>query len=86
MVIDTKKTFVEPVFRICNLTLLLVESSPVPNGRNLRNALNNALLEKCEIGLDYFLKFFTMIINSAAVMTRAVNASVSFELHDPDET
>ena len=62
MEVDTKKLFDEPVFRICNLTLLLVGSPPVPNARNIRDALNIALLEKYEIGLDYFLKFFILII------------------------
>ena len=84
--VDTKKSFDEPVFRIRNLTLLLVESPPVPHTRNTRDALNIALLEKYEIGLDYFLKFFTMSTDRVAVMARVANASVSLELHDPDKT
>ena len=77
MEVDTKKSFNEPVFRIRNLTLLLVESPPVPNARNIRDALNIALFEKYEIGLDYFLKFFTMITDSVAVMARVANALLS---------
>ena len=84
--IGTKKTFDEPVPRTRKLTLLLVESPPVLSARNLRDALNTALLKKHEIGLDYFLKFFITIINSATVMALVVNASVSLYVHDPDET
>ena len=67
MKIGTKTTFEEHLLRIRYSTLLRVESPPVPNTCNIRDALNTALLEKYEIGLDYFLKFFTMITDSVAV-------------------
>ena len=48
MAVDTKKSFEEPVFRIRNLALLLAEIPPVPNPRNIRDALNIDFIEKYE--------------------------------------
>ena len=86
MEVDTKKALEDPMFAIWNLTLLLVEGPSVSNARNIRDALYTALLEKYEIGLDHFMKYFTMVTDSAAVMARVANASVSHDKHEPDET
>ncbi len=86
MEVDERLTTLdEPQFTIRNLTLLLVEGTIVPNAWNIRESLNASLLQKYEVGLDHFLKYFAMVTDSAAVMARVANASVSHELHSPDE-
>ena len=54
--------------------------------KNIRTTLNNALLEKYEYSLDVFMRGFTMVTDGAAVMARVANASVSRDIHTPDET
>ena len=68
-----------------NFTLPLIEDTVIASACNIRKALNNSLLQKYNTLLDTFLKIFAMVTDGAAVMARVANASVSREVHAPDE-
>ncbi len=76
----------EPTFQIANKCLMLVEGPEVPSASNVRQKLEVALLRKYQTTPDYFLKNNAMVTDSAAVIERVANASVSADLHSPDET
>ncbi len=65
---------------------MLVEGPDVTTASNILQKLEFTLLRKYQTSLEHFLKNVTMVMNSAAVMARVENASVSAELHSPDET
>ena len=54
--------------------------------RNIHLTLEDALRYKYGIELCNSMKNFTMVTDGAAVMVRVANASVSLDLHVPDET
>ncbi len=79
-------SFDEPIFKIKNKTLMLVEGPIVSCARNIRSVLDDNLMQKYDISLNAFQKSFTMVTDSAAVMDRVEYSSVSTDLHVPDET
>ena len=84
--VNAKGPFDDVKFEIKSPTVFLVEGPDCPSARNMRTTLNNALLEKYEYGLDVFMRGFTIVTDGAAVMARVANASVSRDIHRPDET
>ena len=56
------------------------------NARNIRETLEYSLLEKYQTSLRKFLKIFTMVTDSAAVMAKVAHAYVSSDIHTPDES
>ncbi len=76
----------EPAFQFDNNCLMLIEGPKLPTASHIRRNREAALLREYQIGLDHFLKNITMVTDSASVMARVANASVSAELHGPDET
>ena len=73
-------------FRIRAQTLLLVEGTSVSNARNIYLTREDALRDKCGIELFHFMENFRMVTHGASVLARVANASVSLDIHVPDET
>lgn len=64
---------------------MLVEGLKVSSASNIRSVLQTSLLDKHESSLDTLQKRCTMVTDSAAVNTRVSYASVSADIHTPDE-
>ncbi len=86
MEVKDKGPFYGVQFVIRNFTLLLVEGTDQTNARNIQNCLNSALVQKHETRLDQFMHGFSMVTDGAAVMAWVANASVSHDIHVPDES
>ena len=80
-----KSTFNKFEFRISAQALLLVQGPSVSNARNIRLTLEDALRDKYGIELCLLLENFTMDTDGAAVMARVASASISPDLHVPNE-
>ena len=86
MDIQEKGRFSKVEFKIRNVTLLLTEAPDQPSAKSIRQCVNAALVPKYGTTMDFFTKWFTMVTDSAAVMAKVAGASVSRDLHCPDET
>ena len=86
MDIQEKGRFSKVEFKIRNVTLLVTEAPDHPNAKNIRQCINAALVHKYGTTMDFFTKGFTMVTDSAAIITKVAGASVSRDLHCPDET
>ena len=86
MHIREKGPFAGVQFEIKTATLLLIEGLDSPTAKNIRARLNSALLEKYEMSLEQFMQGFTVVTDGAAVMARVANASLSKDIHKPNET
>ncbi len=84
--LQRKGPFQDVSFEVRTVTLLLVQGPDEPSAKNIRACPGNALIAKYEISLESLTKDFIMVMGSAAVMVRVANASVSREIHKPDET
>ena len=86
MKIADKKGAQHTEFEVENKSLLLVEGPEVATATNIREQIEMGLLQKYQTSLDHFLRNFTMVNDRAAVMAKVAHASVSAELHAPDES
>ena len=86
MDIQEKGRFSKVEFKIRNVTLLVTEAPDHPNAKNIRQCINAALVHKYGNTIDVFTKGFTMVTDSAAAMPKLAGASISRDLHCPDET
>ena len=86
MEVNVNGPFQEPIFKIRNLRLLILEGSDSPTAQNVKNYLNDALVEKYKFSMADFFYDFTIVTDRAAVMAIVANASASREINAPDET
>ena len=68
-----------------NAGLALFESPDYPNAQNIKSCLNEALVNKSSTTFDFFARGFTIVTDVEAVMAKIAGASVSKEIHVPDE-
>lgn len=74
----------EMKFRNSDVTFQLVKRTSVPNARNIRETLNDAIIQKYEVILHYFISVFTIFTDVSAVIAHVSNASASREMHSSD--
>lgn len=65
---------------------MLTEGPAAPNAKKIPDPQNTSLSRNHEVGLYDLLNYFTIVMDSAAVMARVGNASVNQEQHTPTET
>ncbi len=63
-----------------------MEGSDAATAVNLREKIEFAFLHQCQTSLDHFLRNFTVVTDSVAVMAKVASAFVSTNSHIPDET
>ena len=76
----SKGPFKSVKYGLKNRTLPLIEGPDSPSANNMKPNINAALMDKYKLSMDCFLRAFPRLTDVVA------NASVSKEIHNPDET
>ena len=66
--------------------MTLVEGPDHPNAQTIKIYLNKASVNKYSTTFDFFTRGYTIVADGAAITARVEGASVSREIHLPDET